>query len=106
MSVLLAIVGFITIAISYYYAYQDAAEFLDGQLRQVALNAGRGLPQARAPRSDDTDPEDRLAVSIWDDEGRLVRASLPGLAFPRRTQPGFSQSGVHPVKPDTRSVEV
>ncbi|OYV29655.1 MAG: hypothetical protein B7Z81_14965, partial [Acidocella sp. 20-61-6] len=92
MSVLLAIAAFVTIAISYYYAYQNAAEFLDGQLRQVALNAGPGLIGPRASPTEDIDPEDRLSVTIWDTQGRLVRASMPQVTFPRRAEAGYSQA--------------
>ena len=54
ITVLLALVGLATAVISYRLARDQAAEFLDGQLRQVALNVGMGLPRGRRcsrPRS-------------------------------------------------------
>lgn len=57
---------------AYALARIEAADFLDGQLRQVALNAGPGLPDADAPPAADQDPEDQLAVTIWKD-GQVLR---------------------------------
>jgi two-component system, OmpR family, sensor kinase len=76
MTVLLALVGIATFVISYRLARDETAEFLDGQLRQVALNAGKGL-RAGAVAAVDQDPEDQLAVTIWDADRRIVHASLP-----------------------------
>ena len=43
MTALLAVVGALAFAIAYEMARREAADFLDGQLRQVALNAGGEL---------------------------------------------------------------
>lgn len=90
MTGLLAAVGALTIALAYYLAYQDASEFLDGQLRQVALNAGIGISSVGQPDSADFDPEDRIAVTIWSKDGRLLHASLPEVAIPQQQDAGFS----------------
>ena len=42
ITILLALVGLATLMISYRLAKDQAAEFLDGQLRQVALNVESG----------------------------------------------------------------
>ena len=91
MTVLLAIVGITTFVVSYRLARDEAAEFLDGQLRQVALNAGKGL-RAGAVAAVDQDPEDQLAVTIWDADGRIVHASLPDVKIALPGRPGFSEA--------------
>lgn len=42
MTVLLTLVGAAAMLLAYKLARDEAADFLDGQLRQVALNAGLG----------------------------------------------------------------
>ncbi len=90
MTVLLALVGLATAVISYRLARDQAGEFLDGQLRQVALNAGAGLPAAAAPGGVDQDPEDRLAVTIWNADGGVAHASRSDPNIPRQKEAGFS----------------
>ncbi|MBE7199801.1 MAG: two-component sensor histidine kinase [Parafilimonas terrae] len=72
MTALLAGIGLAAMVAAYALARIEAADFLDGQLRQVALNAGPGLPDADAPPAADRDPEDQLAVTIWKD-GQVLR---------------------------------
>lgn len=88
MTVLLALVGAAAMLIAYRLAREEAAEFLDGQLRQVALNAGLGLPGADAPPAADQDPEDQIAVMVWR-KGVLVHADLPQLEITRPGRPGY-----------------
>ncbi|MDE2364288.1 MAG: sensor histidine kinase N-terminal domain-containing protein [Hyphomicrobiales bacterium] len=97
MTVLLTAVGIVTIVIAYWYARGETAEFLDGQLRQIALNAGTGLPAVNAPGAVDRDPEDEFAIAIWDGDGRLVHQSLPQVAILRQDRPGFAdvEAGGH-----------
>ncbi|NEU14410.1 two-component sensor histidine kinase [Methylobacterium sp. BTF04] len=73
MTALLAGIGLAAMVAAYVLARGEASDFLDGQLRQVALNAGPGLTDADAPPAADQDPEDQLAVSIWKD-GQLLRS--------------------------------
>ena len=89
MTVLLALVGLATVMISYRLARDQAAEFLDGQMRQVALNAGAGLPAAAAPAVDQ-DPEDQLAVTIWNADGSLAHASPADPDIRRQSRTGFA----------------
>ena len=49
MTALLTVVGVLAFFVSYDLARREAADFLDGQLRQIALNAGIGLANAEAP---------------------------------------------------------
>lgn len=90
MTGLLTAVGLVTVVIAYWYARGEAAEFLDSQLRQIALNAGAGVASANAPGAADRDPEDQFAITIWDGAGRIVHQSLPGVAIARQEIPGFA----------------
>jgi two-component system OmpR family sensor kinase len=90
MTALLAFVGLVAIVIAYDYARDETAEFLDGQLRQIALNVGTGLSQAAGPAVTDQDPEDRFAITIRDRAGRMVHQSLPDVQIPRQDKPGFA----------------
>jgi two-component system, OmpR family, sensor kinase len=90
VTVLLSVIGLTASAFAYLYAHDAATEFLDGQLRQIALNAGAGVSPAGAPPDADQDPEDQFAVSIWDAQGKLVHASLPSVHIPLHTRPGYS----------------
>jgi len=92
VTVLLAVIGLAASAAAYLYAYDAATEFLDGQLRQVALNAGAGVSSADAPAAEDQDPEDQYAVSIWDSQGRLVHASLPSVHIPLQSRLGYAKA--------------
>jgi two-component system OmpR family sensor kinase len=113
MTILLTAVGIVTIAIAYRFAYAEAAEFLDGQLRQIALNAGPGMRAADAPGSPDQDPEDQFAVTIWAADGRAIHRSLPEVRIPRQTTPGYAnvdadgdQWRVYTTRNDVRTVQV
>ncbi len=90
MTALLAFVGLVAIVIAYDYARDETAEFLDGQLRQIALNVGTGLSQSAGPAVADQDPEDRFAITIWDRAGRVVHQSLQDVQIPRQDKPGFA----------------
>jgi two-component system OmpR family sensor kinase len=90
VTVLLAVIGLAASAFAYVYARDAAKEFLDGQLRQIALNAGAGVSPRDAPAQADQDPEDQFAVTIRDAQGRLVHASLPSVHIPPQTRPGYA----------------
>ncbi|HXT06679.1 MAG TPA: ATP-binding protein [Roseiarcus sp.] len=90
MTGLLTVVGLVTILIAYGYVRGEADEFLDGQLRQIALNAGTGVSVANAPEAVDHDPEDQFAITIWDERGRVVHQSLAGVAIARQARSGFA----------------
>ncbi|MCE4224944.1 two-component sensor histidine kinase [Methylobacterium sp. C25] len=91
MTALLGLVGLIAMLAAYTLARSEAADFLDGQLRQVALNAGRGLADADAPPAADQDPEDQIAVTTWK-RGVLVRSDLPGTSPTRPTATGYADA--------------
>lgn len=90
VTLLLAVAGLIAAGVAYLYSKSETADFLDGQLRQIALNAGPGPAAANVPAAPDQDPEDRFAVTIWNAEGQIVHQSLPGVAIPISPTSGFS----------------
>src|ERR1700731_1943438 len=77
MMVLLAVVGAVAVIISYELARSEAAGFLDGQLRQIALNIGR-------------DPEDDFAIGLWNAAGENLPTVANATIFPRQPGSGFS----------------
>ena len=89
MTGLLTVVGLVTILIAYAYVRSNADEFLDGQLRQIALNVGTGISTPNAPPAADRDPEDQYAITIWDQRGDVLYQSLPGIDIPRQTRSGY-----------------
>ena len=91
MTVILTLVGLAAMLVAYDLTWNEAADFLDGQLRQVALNAGLGLAEADAPPAADQDPEDQIAVTIWK-RGVLTRNDLPGIVVIRPTSTGFADA--------------
>ena len=89
MTVLLAIVGIAAFGLTYELARREANGFLDAQLRQIALNAGDGLPDAAAP-SVKHDPEDDLVINVWSADGGPIRRAVNAIALPRQTKQGFA----------------
>ena len=93
MTVLLMAVGAVSFVISYEMARREAADFLDGQLRQIALNAGQGLSSAISSAPQAThDPEDDFIISIWNANGEPVSRAVNSIALPRQTRPGSGPS--------------
>jgi len=87
MTVLLTVMGVTAAALSYRSARDEAGEFLDGQLRQVAINAGGGAVEMSAPKADQ-DEEDKFRIDIWDAATGAVRRAAGGL-LPRLDHQGF-----------------
>ncbi|MCW5704837.1 MAG: hypothetical protein CFE29_28900 [Bradyrhizobiaceae bacterium PARB1] len=89
MTSLLTVVGILAVVISYQLARNEAAGFLDSQLRQIALNAGQGLVADAAPPAV-YDPEDDFAIQIWDAPAKKIRNSSGGIEVPLQASPGFA----------------
>lgn len=89
MTALMVAVGVVSFAVVYELARREAADFLDGQLRQIALNAGDG-PAFSKSSSTARDPEDEFVIEIWTVDGTVVRRSPGAPAVPRAPVPGFS----------------
>lgn len=94
MTVLLTVVGVLSSLIAFLYARSEATEFLDGQLRQIALNAGDGVRPIDALAAADQDPEDQFSVTVWGADGRVLRASLPNIQIARQSRPGYANAMV------------
>jgi two-component system OmpR family sensor kinase len=77
MTVLLAVVGAVAVLISYELARSEAAGFLDGQLRQIALNVG-------------DDPEDDFAIGLWNAAGESLSTAPNATTLPLQPGSGFS----------------
>jgi len=89
LSILLTAVGLTAFAVSYEMGRREAADFLDGQLRQIALNAGEGISDTTAsPGSHDR--EDEFVIEIWSPAGELVRKTPFVSEIPRIDRPGYA----------------
>jgi len=99
MTAMLSIVGIAGAAVSYRLASDEAKAFLDSQLRQIALNAGEGVPDTADP-SIQHDSEDDFAVEIWNGARETLHASPSAVYIPRRSQAGFAD--VHAAGEDWR----
>ncbi len=89
VTVLLALAGAASFAVAYEFALFEADSFLDGQLRQIALNAGEGVSATDAPPVDH-DPADDFSIQIWAPSGALIRQSPAGLGLPLPSWSGFA----------------
>lgn len=89
MTIVLTTVGAVAVIIAYQLARNEAAEFLDGQLRQIALNVGREAHDG-AKTSIHQDPEDDFIIQIWDASGTELRAPVSTLTLPRQPASGFA----------------
>jgi two-component system OmpR family sensor kinase len=89
LTVLLSIIGAVAVGISYESARREAASFLDGQLRQIALNSGPGSSEYSAPAADQ-EPEDDFAIGIWNAAGESLRVAGDAVTLPRQPVAGFS----------------
>ena len=97
VTVLLSVIGLAASAFAYLYAYDAATEFLDGQLRQITLNA-RALSPADAPAQADQDPEDNAqSPSGMRRAGSSTRHSRPS------TSPLRSGRAMQTPKPRART---
>ena len=92
MTLMLSAVGGIAFAISYEMTRRETASFLDGQLRQIALNVGDRLAVADAPEAsaDPQDPEDAFDVTVWSAAGGPLRKQRNGVLLERLAFPGFA----------------
>lgn len=89
MTSLLVVIGLVAFAISYGVALQEAAGFLDGQLRQIALNTGEVVAETNN-MDVKHDPEDDFVISIWDLSGKSLRQSDANINLPIQNSPGFA----------------
>ncbi|MBP2448602.1 sensor histidine kinase [Rhizobium leguminosarum] len=87
----MATIGVCAATTSYFLVRDEASDFLDNQLRQIALYVG-DAPSAPAVGADGGvphDPEDDFVIQAWDAAGRTLRQSHPALGIPRQSATGF-----------------
>jgi two-component system OmpR family sensor kinase len=100
MTAMLSFVGIAGGAVSYWLASDEANAFLDGQLRQIALNACERVPDTAELPPLQHDPEDDYTVEIWNGAGKTLHASRSAVDIPRRSRAGFAD--VHAAGEDWR----
>lgn len=86
---LMAVVGILAAATSYWLVRGEAAVFLDSQLRQVALYVGDAPDSPALPNVVEHDPEDDFLIQVWDATGHTLRNSDPAIGVERRGRTGF-----------------
>lgn len=89
MTLLLTLVGTSAALIAYRLADDQASEFLDNELRQIAMSAGEDSLKHLMPAPVGKDLDDKFAVTIWDSTGRIIRQTMPNVRFPRQLPLGF-----------------
>lgn len=88
----MALIGVCAATTSYFLARNETSDFLDNQLRQIALYVG-DTPSGPAAGPDSGvphDPEDDFVIQVWDAAGRSLRQSHPSLDIPRQGAIGFA----------------
>jgi two-component system OmpR family sensor kinase len=86
----LTIVGIGGGIIAYVMARQDPDNFLDDQLRQIAIYAGDTASPLGNPADASIDASDIIVVQVWDGGGRPIRTTPEGFELPRQASTGFS----------------
>lgn len=88
---LMAAIGVCAAITSFFLVRNEASDFLDNQLRQIALYVGNA-PSVPAGRVGDVphDPEDDFVVQVWDAAGKPLRLSHPAVDIPRQPATGFA----------------
>jgi len=95
---LMAVIGICAAASSYVLVQNEAADFLDNQLRQIALYVGdeRSAPAAGPDSAAQHDPEDDFIVQVWDASGLPLRQSHPAFGIARQPATGFNDIATGP----------
>lgn len=89
---LMASIGICAATTSYFIVRKDASDFLDNQLRQIALYVGDAPPAPTVGRPGEVphDPEDDFVIQVWNAAGRPIRQSHPSSDIPRRQSTGLT----------------
>ena len=88
---LLVAMGLIGGIAAYLITRHDPDRFVDDQLRQIALDIADPTGIAAAPARAGLDPNDVIAVQVWDAAGHVLRDTPPGIALPRQAATGFAE---------------
>ncbi|TAU58926.1 histidine kinase [Rhizobium ruizarguesonis] len=90
---LMATIGICAATTSYLLVRNEASDFLDNQLRQIALYVGDAPPGPAAGRVDGVvahDPEDDFVIQVWNAVGQPLQQSDPSIAIPRQQASGLA----------------
>ncbi|BCH12075.1 two-component sensor histidine kinase [Mesorhizobium sp. 131-3-5] len=89
---LMAIIGVCAATASYLLAKNEASDFLDNQLRQIARYIGDVPPSPVVDPDGGVphDPEDDFVIQVWDASGHLLRQSHPSIDIRREPATGFA----------------
>lgn len=86
----MAAVGLIAALASWWLMRSEAAEFLDSQLRQVAIYVGDAATGPTPPAVPEHDPEDDFLIQVWDETGHPLRISDGTIPVARGEETGFA----------------
>ncbi|RSB81481.1 histidine kinase [Rhizobium pisi] len=88
----MATIGVCAATTSYFLVQNEASDFLDNQLRQIALYVGdaRSSPATGPDSGAPHDPEDDFVIQVWDVAGKPLRLSHPAVDIPRQQATGFA----------------
>ncbi|RDI57967.1 sensor histidine kinase [Microvirga subterranea] len=75
---------------AYIAAQQDPDNFLDDQMREVALDVVGSVDDLAQMPAPPLDASDAIVVQAWDADGRLLKSFPPGYDLPRQAKTGFS----------------
>jgi two-component system, OmpR family, sensor kinase len=78
---------------AYIAAQQDPDNFLDDQMREIALDIVGSVDDLAQMPAPSLDASDLIVVQAWDSDGRLLKAFPPGFDLPRQMKTGFSNFG-------------
>tara|TARA_R110000751_G_scaffold261692_1_gene360973 strand:+ start:21195 stop:22526 length:1332 start_codon:yes stop_codon:yes gene_type:complete len=93
---LMATIGVCAATTSYFLVRNEASDFLDNQLRQIALYVGDARPVPAAGPVGDVphDPEDDFVIQVWDPAGQPLRRSHPTVGIPWQQATGFTDISI------------
>ncbi|MEZ5830737.1 MAG: ATP-binding protein [Dongiaceae bacterium] len=91
---LMTALGLVTAVASYILAGDEANDFFDNQLRQIALYVWSVPAGYRADTigASPHDPEDDFLIQVWNRDGTAIMSSDPSIDLPRGTATGLSDA--------------
>jgi two-component system OmpR family sensor kinase len=75
---------------AYIAAQQDPDNFLDNQMREIALDVVGSVDDFAQMPPPPLRTSDMIVVQAWDPDGRLLRSFPPGFNLPRQSKTGFA----------------
>ena len=93
MTLLLTLVGLVGAGTAYVIDLTESGILLDGQLRQIALNAGTG-PVFRNAALSGHNRDDDVLVQIWRSGNATPQSSNPAIRIPQQPDAGFATQTV------------